>query len=358
MLTGSIILSFLLLLSTVLSISNHPHWTVRLFDFPRLQLLTLSSITVSYFAIKIIQAPHLLHLSGIGALLTLIYQANWVYPYTCLAEKEVKDIKEVSCDATTSHKAEIKLLAANVLQSNRQYHKLIKLVKETQPDLLITLESDVHWENALSELKIEMPHSISVPQDNLYGMHLFSKYPLSQTNINRRVKNDIPSITTFVQIPGEVQAIRLEVLHPMPPSPTESELSLSRDKELIQVAKELQKETAPVIVAGDLNDVAWSRSTSLFKKISHLLDPRAGRGWFSTFHASLPCLRWPLDHVFVSKHFSVKDLRSMEAIGSDHFPIYAHLQLNHSYDLSNKKNPHDAITPREQSLKEDRANNC
>ncbi len=72
---------------------------------------------------------------------------------------------------------------------------------------------------------------------------------------------------------------------------------------------------------GDLNDVAWSRTTSLFQKTSKLLDPRRGRGMYNTFHASLPFLRWPLDHFFVSSQFRLVDLRVERSVRADHFPI-------------------------------------
>ena len=80
-----------------------------------------------------------------------------------------------------------------------------------------------------------------------------------------------------------------------------------------------------MIVAGDLNDVAWSSTTSLFQKISGLLDPRIGRGLYATFNADWPLLKWPLDHLFASEEWTLGDFRRLDDIGSDHFPILVEL---------------------------------
>jgi hypothetical protein len=77
---------------------------------------------------------------------------------------------------------------------------------------------------------------------------------------------------------------------PVPPTP-----SYGRDAELVLIGREIDGASRPAVVAGDLNDVAWSSTTTLFQKISGTLDPRVGRGLYNSFHAKSPLLRFPLD---------------------------------------------------------------
>ena len=93
------------------------------------------------------------------------------------------------------------------------------------------------------------------------------------------------------------------------------------------MAREVADAAGPTVVAGDLNDVAWSYTTRLFRRVSGLLDPRIGRGLFATFPAARPWLRFPLDHVFHSPDLRLAGLRSGPRVGSDHLPIHAEFRL-------------------------------
>jgi len=97
--------------------------------------------------------------------------------------------------------------------------------------------------------------------------------------------------------------------------------------ELIMAASLASEHLGPVMVTGDLNDVAWSPTTQQFKKISGLFDPRIGRGFFSTYNALVPFFRMPIDHFFVSRHFQIRKITRLHKIGSDHFPIFTSICL-------------------------------
>ncbi|MBT8138273.1 MAG: endonuclease/exonuclease/phosphatase family protein [Gammaproteobacteria bacterium] len=311
-------LTFLLTAATAIPILRHEGWWVRGFDFPRMQfaVLALVLLVLEFFMLPLSDAwtwPLILITA-----LCLAYQAWWVLPYTAVFPVEVHRARQKDQEKS------IKIMTANVLTPNRNAASLISLVKAQRPDVLVTLESDSWWEEQLKELETIFVYTIKCPLDNLYGMHVYSKLPLSNESIEFLVEEDVPSIHTEVQLRCG-QIVRMHFLHPAPPSPTENEESSERDAELLVVAKSVAEAVRPVIVTGDLNDVAWSHTTRLFRKISGLLDPRIGRGMFNTFHADYFFLRWPLDHLFHSDHFSLESIKRLPSFGSDHFALVTEL---------------------------------
>ena len=287
-------------------------------DFPRLQIMlfiTALLITIIIFLDE--RLPLIIILISTNAL-CLIWQLWWILPYTPLWQQEVKSCKEYDS------KRNLSIITSNVLTPNRNATALIELVNKYQADILVTLESDKWWEKQLKVLELDMPFTVKCPLDNLYGMHLYSRLKLHDQEISFLVEKDIPSIHTSIEL-RTGDKVRAHFVHPAPPSPTENTESAERDAELIVVARSVDKSNQPVLVTGDLNDVAWSSTTRLFRKISGLLDPRIGRGMFNTFHAKYPFLRWPLDHLFHSDHFTLRSIQRLPSIGSDHFPLFTSL---------------------------------
>ncbi|QLE08540.1 endonuclease/exonuclease/phosphatase family protein [Pseudoalteromonas shioyasakiensis] len=318
----------MLLVVSILPFSYSQHYLIRSCDFVRLQVVYLACASLIAAGYLISTTDSWLFIGcAVASIIVLILQVGWIYPYTKLANKEV-------ASSNKSDKHSIRIMSANVLMSNTEYDKLIGLVKTHQPDLLITLESDQTWQNKLSSLEQEYPYRVYCPKDNRYGMHLYSKFKIKQQQVCELIESDIPSIHILFEDADGVE-VQGHFIHPAPPSPTEEDSSRPRDTELIILAKALKNRLRPCIVAGDLNDVAWSRSTRLFMRISGLLDPRKGRGFFNTFHASYFFMRWPLDHLFHSNEFSVKRIERLEKYGSDHFALLTELVYNP--DSANQK---------------------
>src|SRR5690606_33497918 len=257
----------------------------------------------------------------------LAYQLKMVLPYTFIWKKQVKQVKQDQLDP----QRQISLIVSNVLTTNTQYHRLIEQIQKHQPDLVLTLETDQTWQNELSVIETDYPYSVPVPLDNLYGMHLYSKLKISDTEVKCILSDEIPSIHNTVTLRFG-HPVQLYCLHPKPPSPTEAEDSKLRDAELLIVGDQIKDLDESCIVMGDLNDVAWSRTTRLFQRISGLLDPRVGRRYINTFHADYPLLRWSLDHVFHSRDFALVHMERLAHIGSDHFPIYLVLQTGRIFE--------------------------
>lgn len=319
--------AILLILVTAIPLLRFDHWIVRGWDFPRLQLLTMLGIVLVF---QIITKQFDSTFEIILLVLTIasgLYQAWWVVGYSVLVPIEVKN-------ATGDKQERICILSTNVLMTNRRFGSLLDRINKHKPDIIVTLETNAWWEDKLRPIEPSYPYTVKCPLENLYGMHVYSKLELQNAEIKYLVEENKPSIHACVKLGNT--AVRLHFLHPAPPSPTENDTSTERDVELLVLARSLSDTNEPVIVAGDLNDVAWSRTTRTFRKISGLLDPRVGRGTFNTFHAKYWFLRWPLDHLFHSKHFTFVNMKRLESIGSDHFPLLTTLAF--TPDKENQQN--------------------
>jgi endonuclease/exonuclease/phosphatase (EEP) superfamily protein YafD len=316
-------LGFIAAAGSLLSLSRSPRWYVRVWDFPRLQVVGLAATAAALYAAA--GPPRSRPDGGFLAAMaaTVLFQGSRIARYTPLARKQVERSRRPADTGTR-----LRLVIANVRRENRRYDAVIGTVLAEDPHVVLLLEVDGVWERALRPLAERYPHVVAHPRENHYGMILLSRLPLEDSSVEFMVQDDIPSIHTTVLL-GSGARVRLHGVHPRPPEPQHGQDSTPRDAELVLLGRRIgeRAEDAPTVVAGDLNDVAWSRTTRLFLRLGELLDPRIGRGFYNSYNADNPLLRWPLDHVFHSGHFRLVELKRLGPVGSDHFPMLVELSL-------------------------------
>ncbi len=344
-----------------LALVRHPHWFIRGWDFPKVQLaITLLVLLAAFSCVWLgwpvdwsAWGPGLLRRPAPGWLLptvivstvpAVLWHAYRVWVYTALypfrsatyrsgepgpvrsLHGEVEPPGHIPDSRAHRDPRSLRVVVSNVQMENREFERWFQTIDAEQPDVIIAVETDSAWTEALESLAVDYPHRVMLPQENWYGMVLLSRLELIESQVRNLVQSDIPSIHARVRLPSG-HAVRIAGVHPRPPEPIRDMPSSHRDAELMIVAKILSDAPMPSIVGGDLNDVAWSHSTRLFLRLSGLIDPRRGRGFFNTFHAGHWWMRFPLDHIFHSPEFALREIRRLPAVGSDHFPMLIDLVL-------------------------------
>ena len=307
--------------ATLLSFNKSSHWFVRVWDFPRVQLAAASGVSAALFRVLFFRGRREDWAFLAANLLCVLWHGLKIRPYTPFAKVQVRRALPEK-----ERQSSFRLLICNVRMENRRFDLLLEVVRENDPDIVLLVETDAAWERGLGPLREAYPHRVEQIQDNWYGIVLFSRLPLVDPRVEFLVQDDIPSVRTGFDLPGGAH-IFLHCLHPRPPEPIRDQDSTPRDAELVIVGRAIREAgDRPVVVAGDLNDVAWSPTSELFLRLGGLLDPRIGRGFYNSYNADEPLLRWPLDHVFHSRHFQVVNLQRLRNVGSDHFPMLVELK--------------------------------
>ncbi len=326
-----ITISFLLILASLLSLLyNIPKWYLKILDFPRLQQFIASILMLILFVILNRKWKLTSIALTIGLFAAIFIHFSFISTYL-LGEKAVPsvDFSEVNTEKTVG------ILLANVLITNKNSSKFLDIISSSNPDLVLVMEVDSWWVEQLHSLKQEYPYYMEYPLDNAYGMALYSKFPLIETEIQFLNHSKVPSFNAVVTLPSG-NTFKFHGVHPVAPFPSDKypenigENGKDQQKEvaLEKVGMLVSKNKKPTIVAGDFNDVSWSNTSRLFGQNGNLKDVRIGRGLFNTFDAQSMIMRWPLDHFFVSEEIAVVEFKRLSKFGSDHFPLFAKLSID------------------------------
>lgn len=327
-------------LGAFLSYINKPYWFVRVFDFPLLSntiILTILSITYIILDENAFQGWKLAMM--IGVVLALVAAAFKLYRYFPFVETS-------TLPPQNDPDRQLSILNANVRQKNRKTGRLKELIADVQPDIVIMHETNQYWHEQMSYLKEKYPYHILLPQENTYGMLLYSQLEIEEEKVAHLCEDGVPSIHIQLKLHSG-ESVNLHAIHPKPPEIGSH--THDRDTEIVYVGKLIGENDAPSIMAGDLNDVPWSKALILFRNLSNMIDPRRGRGFYNTFNAKFPLFRYPLDFINFTGHFRLLEIRRERHIHSDHFPLY--VRLSYEPD-SYYENLYDLVEEEQQDAQE------
>ena len=319
---------FCLILITVLPLVSSGKWFIRWWDFPRLQIAILLLIPLAISISQICQAGFQRETSIWLCLLSgaIVWQVSHIVQFSPIWQREVPDT------LGNSAQQKIKLMVSNLDYENLSPDRVIDQIEEEQADILLLIELDRGWNDRLTSLRSAYAYRHELVRGEGLGMAIWSKLPLESTETKYLISDRRGSLWAKMKTESG-DLVNFVGVHPTPPGLLDStgetrRDSRVRDAELIMIAKEIaSRPNEPWIVAGDFNDVAWSHTTRLFKRTSGLVDPRIGRGLYSTYIAQYPPCRCPIDHVFVSEGFTISSLGRKRISGSDHFAVLATLSL-------------------------------
>jgi endonuclease/exonuclease/phosphatase (EEP) superfamily protein YafD len=208
----------------------------------------------------------------------------------------------------------LRVLSLNVNDHRSQYEPVLALIGDVDADVVVLIEVDERWVEAVSVLARTYPYQV---------MALLSKYPLEDSEILTLGRAGLRSISTRVQV--ETASVELIATHPYPPV-TRHQAELRNDQ-LGAVGRFVATLPNPVVLVGDLNATPWSLPLRRLIRETGLRDSALGRGVQPSWPAGLPLLRAQIDNCLVSPDLAVVRRTVGPNVDSDHLPLIAELAL-------------------------------
>jgi endonuclease/exonuclease/phosphatase (EEP) superfamily protein YafD len=291
-------------LVSVLPVGARLSWVLELTTHFRLQYLAVATVLLALAAMRRRWAACAV-LVAAGTV-----SAIPVLPYLPLAG-----------DTPVGASAPLKVLTVNVSFRQFSARRLLEIVREADPDVVVVQELTPHAESVLADLDVQFPHLRKFPADGPLGIGLWSRLPFESSTTFALGR--APAIEARLR--GPSGAFTIVGVHLR--APTNPARAASRNRELRELAARTAAVSGPLIVAGDFNITPYSPFFSEWLEASGLTDTRRGRTLSVTWPATLPWFGIPIDHVAVNSHFTILSHRTLPNFESDHYGVLVELAL-------------------------------
>lgn len=221
-----------------------------------------------------------------------------------------------------SQGATVRICAVNTFIDNTDTDRILKVLREENPDVVYVSELSVIVDTALRESGL-YPHRHSFASaESPWGAGVFSRLPIQRVD-TIPTKFGCPTLVCEIDVNGST----LHLVGAHPPPPANGRLTRFRNGMLAEMAERVASLPGPVVLCGDLNTTPWSHSFRDLVRVSGLREAEQGYGLQPTWPTHAILFRIPIDHILVSDGIAVRSHRIGGKTGSDHFPVVADLQL-------------------------------
>lgn len=292
--------AFLGFVSTGLGLCGRAHWFAELFTHFQLQL-----------------AIGFLALAGV---LFVRRDYRWAWPCALAGLSHtfvISPFIQFFNSDTPSNAPAFRVLAANVHTGNSQYDRLLTALRAERTDVILLMEVNDAWIRGLAPLLRSHPYTVLEPRADNFGIAIYSRLPLTATNVVFLGSAEVPSIELRVMTGGRILSLLLT--HPVPPVGREN--AADRDDQLQAIAEWSRRQEYPAAVIGDLNCTPWSPRFRDLLRDGGLRDAGRDLGAIWSWPVQPGLLRIPIDHCLTRGEVHVRRRHRLPDIGSDHFPI-------------------------------------
>lgn len=222
---------------------------------------------------------------------------------------------------TPPSRATLRVLTVNFEPSNSHYDRLLALVEDSRPDILVLQEWIDAPDAVLEALSIRFPHHL---QGRWPDPEIYSRLPLREVTVHRLPGPDWISAVLTARIALDGGSVRLVAVHAAQPGAMER--AAARRAQFDFVAS-LLEDGGAAIVAGDCNATVFSedlRRTLDRTGLRSVTGAGARMFGLCTWPTHLGSLGIRIDHVLV-RGLHPLHVELGPDVGSDHRPLIADL---------------------------------
>jgi len=225
---------------------------------------------------------------------------------------------------SVSH-SEVRVMTLNLRNRHTSADSFRALIEAEDPDVVLLTELPHDETPLLQALGDRYPQRTASRRGSPFDVVLLSRWTLETWSADRSVTPFLPVLTARLCDPSSsTRCLTVVGLHAARPFGSgawqKAQLSL-----VVDAVKAVP--TGRVVVLGDLNLTPWSATFHRFVREGGLSDNPPERGLVATWLSRFPLFGLALDHVLAGPGVEIVQSRVGRDVGSDHFPVTAHLAL-------------------------------